>query len=289
MKNRLKQVVSSTAIVAIAMAVNFAVLPIGHSLAADMLGDGIEGETLVEFGTGWYLRGDIGGGISDVSIETNFGGGGDADLGTPVTFGIGAGYDAGNGIRYEVGLNQFTNLDFAYRNNYTNCGTEDDDGDPLTPGTPITGDCFYSANANLNASSVMANVYYDFNKRFWGFRPYVGAGVGIAYVSWSDFTFNEFCIGNQPSDCGTTGGNGVNELASGTFEADDEFTISGNVMVGASYQLTQNTALDFGYRYTYIGDSGAAKAANNASITEDIDVGSFDIHEFRLGLRYAIW
>ena len=170
-----------------------------NATAADMLADETYEHTNVEFGTGWYLRGDIGTGISDVSVEADFIYG-DADLGSPISVGVAAGYTFAEGLRVEAAFNHFNNLAFASRSYYPSCGQEDHDGDgsPIdvpdgsggfsaTAPIPVTGDCFVSANARVNASTIMANLYADLGT-YWGIRPYVGAGVGAAYVSWNDFT-----------------------------------------------------------------------------------------------------
>ncbi len=257
------------------------------AFAADMLDDGTQGETFVEFGTGWYIRGDIGGGLSSVEVTTNFTNE-NADLGTPVSVSVAAGYDGGNGFRYEAALNQFTNLDFGSRTSYPDCGEEDHDGLNSTAPLAVSGECYRTNTANITASSIMANAYVQMNS-YGGFTPYLGVGVGVAYVSWNEFEWHDICTGTQDTDCGSAGGVGVNERAMGEYEEAQGFSLSGNLMVGASYALTQNTLLDFGYRFTYIGETFAAKLSDNEFNENDLEVGSTNLHEFRVGLRYMIW
>jgi opacity protein-like surface antigen len=256
--------------------------------AADMLADETYEYTEVEFGTGWYLRGDIGAGISEVSVEADFVTG-DADLGTPISISVGAGYTFAEGLRAEIGFNQFNNLAFASRSSYGNCGLEDHDGDgspwdvpdgvgglSATAPIAVTGDCFVSANANVNASSLMANFYADLGT-YWGLRPYVGAGVGAAYVSWNDFTITDHCSGSQGTDCGIGGGVGLHTRYQGTYTTENDWA------------LAANANLDVGYRYTYLGEAGVARAADNSGTFSDLTVGSTSMHEVRMGLRYEIW
>ncbi|NKB50886.1 MAG: outer membrane beta-barrel protein [Rhizobiaceae bacterium] len=271
-----------------------------NASAADMLADDTYDYTEVEFGTGWYLRGDIGAGMSEVSVEANFISG-DADLGTPISIGVAAGYTFAEGLRAEVGLNHFNNLAFASRTFYADCGLEDHDGDgspvdipdgfggfTATAPVPVTGTCYSSANAQVNASSLMANVYADLGT-YWGIRPYVGAGLGAAYVSWNDFTISDYCDGSQSTDCGAGGGVGLNTRYQGTYTTENSWTLAANAMLGVSYELSRGLNLDVGYRYTYLGEAGVARAADNSGIFSDLTVGNTHIHEVRMGLRYEIW
>ncbi len=275
----LKNWFSLGAAAAVFIGVSQAVIP-SNAHAADML-EG-EGETLVEFGTGWYLRGDIGGGITEVTAETNLVDG-ELDLGTPVSFSVGAGYDAGDGFRYEFGLSQITNLSFAGRNSI-GCGEEDIGLGPQ----PVTGDCFFSVNGDLTTSSVTASAFKDF-QNIGAFTPYVGVGAGFSYLSSTDMTWFNVCRGESATDCGVAGGIGSNTLASGQYTENSTFALTANAMVGASYDLSDNMKLDLGYKYTYIGSATIAKATDNAYNREDVDLDSLDTHEIRVGLRYAIW
>ena len=268
--------------------------------AADMLIDESYGYTPVEFGTGWYLRGDIGSGIADVSVEANFISG-EADLGSPISVGVAAGYTFAEGLRVEGALNHFNNLAFASRSYYANCGLEDhdNDGSPIdvpdgfggftaTAPIPVTGDCYASANAQVNASSIMANVYADLGT-YWGIRPYVGAGLGVAYMSWNDFTITDYCSGSQDTDCGVSGGVGLNTRYQGTYTTENSWAMAANAMLGVSYELSRGLHLDAGYRYTYIGEAGVARAADNSGAYSDMEIGNTSMHEIRMGLRYEIW
>ncbi len=260
----------------------------GSAYAADMLADDDTYEyTNVEFGTGWYLRGDIGAALTEVTVETDFTYG-ESELGSPITIGLAAGYTFAEGLRAEIGLNHFNDLAFSTRASYPNCGTEDHDGDANTPPISVTGNCFISVNAQVNASSIMANGYADLGT-YWGIRPYVGAGVGVAYLSWNDFTFNDYCEGTQNSDCGQSGGVGLQSRYQGNYTTQNAFTYAANAMLGVSYELTRNTTLDLGYRFTYIGEAGVARAADNPGIYQDLTVGDIMLHEIRAGFRYEIW
>jgi opacity protein-like surface antigen len=256
------------------------------AMAADMLADQNYEYTEVEFGTGWYLRGDIGGGLSSVNVSTSFGGG-NIDMGSPVSIGIAAGYTYAEGLRAEFAFNHFNNLSMASRSGYPSCGTEDHDNNALTPPIPVTGSCFFSANAQVSASNIMANAYADLGT-YWGIRPYVGVGLGMAYMSWNNFSYTDYCEGGSPIDCGGTGV-GRNVRDSGSYTTEGGLTYAANAMLGVSYDLTKDWTLDLGYRFSYFGEAGVARAASNPGTFEDITVGNITMHEIRLGFRYEIW
>jgi len=263
------------------------------AFAADMLEDPALDVTDVEFGTGWYLRGDIGYAFEPVVVETDFGGvTGNDDLGNPVAWGVAAGYQLNSFVRAEVGFNHFTGLQSASRTPQ-DCGSEDITGtdafgNPTVTTVPITGDCYSASNAEPSAMSLMANVYFD-GPQFWKFTPYVGAGIGTAFVTWNDFETRNICLGNDPADCGQSGTAGYNEFSNGSFETEGEFTFAYNLMAGAGIKISKDMTLDFGYRYTNIGGVEVLSAALNPGVSDDRTMGSMDVHEFRVGLRYEIW
>ena len=102
--------------------------------------------------------------------------------------------------------------------------------------------------------TVMLNAYYDINTGT-KFTPYVGAGIGYSHLKAKihDVDFSE-------------------------SKSDNNFTWQ--IGAGVSYAMTDNIALDAGYRYT---DAGDVKF-----YTED-GVNKFEAqsHEFLLGARYT--
>ncbi|MEL6736642.1 MAG: outer membrane beta-barrel protein [Pseudomonadota bacterium] len=280
---------------ATALALVLQAMPISSTtaLAADMLQDPEMDVTQVEFGTGWYLRGDIGYAFEPVVVDTEFGGvDGETDLGNPISWGVAAGYHLNSFARAEIGFNHFVGLQSSSRTTQ-DCGTEDITstdafGNTVITAEPITGSCYSASNAEPSAVSVMANLYVD-GPEFWKLTPYVGAGIGTAFVSWNDFEGGNYCNGTAPSDCGQSGGAGVNEFSTGTFETEGEFAFAYNLMVGAGVKLSKNMTLDFGYRYTNIGGVKVLSSALNVGVAEDRDMGPMEVHEVRVGLRYDIW
>ena len=213
------------------------VLPTNAS-AADMLEDyeAVDEVTEVEFGTGWYLRGDIGAGMGEVSLSSSFYSG-DLELETPVSLSVGVGRNFAEGVRLEAEFNTFQNTDFS-------------------------------------AAMLMGNVYADLGT-YLGLRPYIGAGLGGAYVYWDDQTSTTNCTGGGPSACVVASGNAVTYAASAT--------------AGVSYKLSRSSYLDLGYRFTYLGEAGDSNGTDSFGALTTVNVGNRTNHEVRLGLRYEIW
>lgn len=106
-------------------------------------------------------------------------------------------------------------------------------------------------NGKLYTAALMGNVYYDIPLKS-KFRPYVGAGVGAAYVKGDLYNLSK----------STT-------------------NLAWQVMAGIGYDLTEHWKLDLGYNYVSYGDLKIGKTA-------DIDVQLKDIegHNITLGTRY---
>ncbi len=71
--------------------------------------------TVVEFGTGWYLRGNVG--FSAINVDPGFnraGVGTSQDLGQAYSFEIGGGYQVNNYLRVDGTIEHMINLDFIH-------------------------------------------------------------------------------------------------------------------------------------------------------------------------------
>ncbi len=240
--------------------------------------------TVVEFGTGWYLRGDVG--YTD-AIDPDFSLGGTPtglDLGNANTFSIGAGYQVNQFFRIDGTLEQFANLGFSDRR-VIGCGTWNHDASALTPEIPITGTCNEAQAIAVGATTVMLNGYFDLGN-FAGFTPYVGAGAGAAYVRWEDYTLVGTCAITNPVDCQNSG---VTSMYNSTNASNTGWKAAGSVMAGFAYDLTRNLKLDLGYKFTYIGGGSAVDNIPNGAGFSNLNYDSFQIHQVKVGLRYEIW
>ena len=230
--------------------------------------------TEVEFGSGWYIRGDLGIGITELE-DSEVG-----NLGYPVKVSAAVGYNMTDNIRLEAAAGFYQNLASRSAGDLS-CGTEPDPADATGPEIPITGNCYSISESEPWAANMMANVYYDLPE-FASFQPYVGAGAGFGFVRRGPLERNYYCQGQNASDCGASGGAGVNQIGeTDNFETDGQFVASFNAMAGISYALSENTKLDLGYRFTYMGGS------RRYSDLEESD--AWTINEVTAGIRVELW
>jgi opacity protein-like surface antigen len=133
----------------------------------------------------------------------------------------------------------------------------------------------------VSAVSVMANGYVDLGT-YVGFTPYVGAGAGMSYVSWSNLNDSATCVEGTVDDC--VGLPDINTSHSGT----DGWRFTYALMAGVAYDISKNFKLDVGYKYRNI-DGGDMFGWDSPETFGDGSHGNIDTHEVRMGLRYELW
>lgn len=218
---------------------------------------------------GWYLRGHIGMSnqrfkgldyfrYDDPAIDVIWldrGGFGSAPI-----FGGGVGYQFNDWLRTDVtaeyrGKATFTALDRIV-----------DAGDPDT----ILGINDY--RAKKSELLFLANVYADLGN-FSGLTPYIGAGIGASRNTISGF---------NDSNILTSGG--------GYADRNSQWELAWALHAGVSYDVTERTAIDFGYSYTFLGDGQTGPGQNyDPSLTVPNDGWTFkdlQSHDLKLGFRY---
>ncbi|GAB0498484.1 hypothetical protein MMPV_009829 [Pyropia vietnamensis] len=222
---------------------------------------------------GWYLRGDIGYAhmqTHDVRYfqGTNFTGRFEKhDFSSTWMIGGGIGYQATDYFRVDATLNHYFETDF--------------EGSSATGaacnGAGVAGEiCNFEDNAEVNVTTLMANAYFDLGN-FKGITPYVGAGIGGAYVHWGDLFNDETCILN----CGAY----VEQDA--THSGYQEWHFAWALHTGLTYDYSSNIKFDLGYSYTHIeGGRMFAFAAGGGSGPQGFN-DDIKIHEVKAGLRYS--
>lgn len=211
------------------------------------------GPEFVEIGSSWYIRADIG---YKIYAEPSLGRTGEEWINSAADHtGLVGG---GVGYRWNDSLRTDLTLDYEFPTNI--------DGNAPCGGC---GAGLYSAeSADLSVWTVLFNGYFDIGT--WsGFTPYVGAGVGASYVKVDNVAF--------------VNPNG----ATGTYEGDEKWNFSWALMAGTSYEVSENLAIDAGYRYLHIGE-GKTKPVNGNGITAPIQYKDLAAHEFRMGVRYSL-
>lgn len=174
-------------------------------------------EQKVEFGSGWYIRGDI---AATPAYQVE-------------------GYQPPNSRIFYSGINSTSRAgyDLSLGGGYamTNSFRGDIIADFHQP-TSVNNPAAYCYNSSSNACSTSAkftsydaliNGYYDFGP--WGFvHPYVGAGVGVAFGNFN---------------ASLTGG-GTNYGASSSYH-----NLAWALMAGVAFDVYDHTKIDVGYRY----------------------------------------
>lgn len=213
---------------------------------------------------GWYLRGDLNYhwsklrgteyityGCPAPCAPTPDPGSDDFD-----TTDLDGAFSLGGGIGYQINRYLRTDLtaDYWFKSDFR--GTSSG----ICGGVP----CTSTDASSYKALLLLANAYVDLGT-YHGVTPYVGAGIGGAYVMWDDLhnTIN--------------GGTDVHEGAK-------SWRFAWAIMAGASYCLTERLNLDAGYRFTRI-HGGRMFEESGIGVGPGFDKG-FNVQEVRAGLRY---
>ena len=117
-----------------------------------------------------------------------------------------------------------------------------------------------SAEAEVGIKTLLANVYWDITE-YNGFTPYIGAGLGVAWVK-------------------TELSGSVDALGGISFD-DTKTVFAGQVGFGCSYAFTETFALDLGYRCLVVGDGEAEYFGYKFESRDNI------AHQVMLGLRVS--
>lgn len=252
-------------------------------------------QTKVEFGTGWYVRGDVGvrrlpsldltappDGSSPPTRLTS-----GSNIG--YTASLGAGYSFNNWFRADVvadfrqpiGVKQFgesypASSSNGYINNNGRCqlgyaGYTSVDVPQFYQ--PYYENCTSNYEASVRSFDVLVNGYLDLGH--WSIvTPYVGAGVGLSFGHYNSSVSYYNPDGSPYNTYFAVPGDGI------TLHGYRDARISGNyynpafaLMAGIAIDVLPHTKLDLGYRFVYLGKILGTTLTTN---------------EARAGLRYMI-
>jgi opacity protein-like surface antigen len=246
----------------------------------------------VEFGTGWYIRGDIAA-AQDNAIA--FGRASLLGMKPPNGWsaGLGAGYKFTNYLRADLTVD--------YRSPVTTNGIAGTQpcvtgAAPIRAPDPVTGlptgavigsnpvfdNCTGIAHSRLNRTHVLANAYVDLGT--WSrFTPYVGAGIGVN-VTYNKSQLNWFMSNQDPYNITFTDpfSQVVIHEYMDTQHTGYTYNLAWALMGGVAFDLTPHLKLDVGYRYLNLGRYTAADSSGN-TITKRLSA-----QEIRTGFRYVI-
>lgn len=211
------------------------------------------------WGTGWYLKGEIGASISTDEVFAYTSSGGrltedeNVDSGNGAILAIGIGRQVGD-FRLEGS--------FSYREFERNVDTVFDNG-ALSPGV--------THKADLRNMSVFGDIAYDFFKydinQGLSITPYLSGGVGLAF--------------NRISDLTETSG-GTSATLGNVTSVEFAYRLGGGVGV----QVTERAIIDIGYKYSDFGRFETNTKASNGNRTRTPYAGDLTAHEVTVGLRY---
>ena len=252
-------------------------------------------ETQVEFGTGWYIRGDLGiavNGVRNVSVDRDITSdpsvpfeGRESDTDGSFTVGAAVGYQFTNNIRGDISYDFVSRHDEGVRG-FTSCAGEAEYTDAMGSFVrPANVACFKEDQSEHTVNLVQANAYYDFAPSHV-FSPFLGLGFGVARVAYDiaddRYTCNPIAGTTYRERC-LFGDFGEKAVAVGVERSGSTYHLAGSLMGGVSYRMSKNISLDTEYRFTRIhsdplfgGESGHTDVNGN-------------LHQVKFGLRYDIW
>lgn len=280
MATRNKAFTTNSAVIALAI---FAAIPVAYGADMDPIYVEEPVTTPVEFGSGWYLRGDLGY-SSHGPFDTSGTSGDNLDV-YPVNASVAVGYTFSDHLRGEV--------EFGYLGS----SSFDDTGPSICDGTstftPIVGPvvsgpatiaCEGRDHGDNEMWNGLVNGYVDLGN-YGGFTPYIGGGIGLALSSYSGAGDDRECEDSTTSDAtGTTVFTCDSDQEGETID-DSRLGFLWSVAAGFGYQITENTTVDVGYRYL-----SSPNATQLVNLPDGIgEEEGMSVHQIRVGLRYAIW
>ncbi len=207
----------------------------------------------------WYA--EVRGGASLVSNASETGGI------VEITNDYNTGYSISGALGYSFADHFRTDLEFSHRR-AGNSGGFTENVQAFVPCGEFAGDpCLDPATrGRVSAQSVMANAYYDFMTE-GRFRPYLGAGVGVARVDMNIVTTATL------NDAGTEDFS----LVDG-----DKTSFAWQVAAGTGFVLSEGLLLTVGYRYF---QGGSPSIPGHARFTPFALKDTFESHSLEAGLR----
>jgi opacity protein-like surface antigen len=226
---------------------------------------------IVEDFGGWYLRGDIGFSnqrvdrLNNVLDANNLTSTQKLSFNTAGIFGLGAGYRFNNWFRADV--------TGEYRGNSQFHGT-----DQITYVGGVGTDTYHATKSEW---VVLANGYVDLGT-WWCMTPFIGAGVGGARVSITNFI-----------DQGIALNGGVGPALAGLALADDvaKWNFAWALHAGVAYRVTPSFTVELAYRYLDMGngltgDLRAFDGTNN--INNPTTFKHITSHDLKIGVRWDL-
>ena len=214
-------------------------------------------EEVVEIGTGWYLRGDVGYIDYQKPRDVGFG-----IAGIPPLDGerLESSWSAGAGIGYQITSWARADVTVDHRFGAEFSGTRPN---------PTYAAGYVRDQADLESTTGLFNLYADLG--VWaGVTPYVGAGVGVAANRLTNLSREAYVLGAPAGFA--------------VLQPHTTYNLAWALMAGVVVDVGSGFKIDVGYRYARLGDVRTRIDAPGPGIkTDDVQA-----HEVRVGARYQI-
>jgi len=224
-----------------------------------------------EVGSNWYLRADLGykwfgtpdAHYDDPSYLTDQDGGNflNETITNTGVAGIGYGYKFTNNFRADVTLHYEWPGHF---HGNLHC---------IDTGVPCGANDYSDEYADISAWTGLVNGYLDLGN-FYGFTPYVGAGLGMSYLTVSNVHYINPANSDSPGPGSWSG-------------SKSKWNFAWSLTAGASFNITRDWLIDVNYRYVNLGDAESVVIPALAG-TEPIRYDNITAQEVRVGLRFLI-
>ena len=222
-------------------------------------------------GGNWYLRGDVGVGIADLTTQASTFSPGNVPPDARIqqsSLDDSAFIDGGVGYRF----NQYFRVDVTgeYRAAAQYSAIETyNQGFFFVPKTGQQNADVY--RGNVRVVDGLVNGYVDLGT-WYGITPFIGGGIGLANIN-----------AGSVIDNGEGGGIGYSYSKSKT-----NFAYA--AMAGLDFQVTRNLVFELGYRYLNAGSfsSGAIACQNETPCPYEVQHHKLAYNDIRLGLRYIL-
>ena len=246
-------------------------------------------EQPVEWGSGWYLRGDLGF-SRDTTPPLNL------DMSTSTKSknsgwqsGLAVGYKVNNWFRVDAGLEYVNPLHMTTTSTNISCQVG---ASPIynatgvvTGSSKVLSNCYGVQNMSQTRWNALVNGYVDLGT--WsGITPYIGAGIGInRQVTAGNirYFYTGGTVGYAPTwtDPFTLVAYAPNWNANYTPKTHTNMAWA--LMGGVAIDVSEHTKLDVGLRYLNMGKATATDTTTGALITKTMSQTSV-----KVGFRYMI-
>ncbi len=248
-----------------------------------------------EVSTGWYVRVDAAYSQGDVSKYKSTDPRvdqirGDSYVDNFPRYGVGFGYYLNRWLRADVTFDQRNDVESRGTGqvSYSIANTAGGVDGFLNPLGPIAmrdtfSDSFVSSN-----STGLVNVYADLPVSR-NFTPYVGGGLGFVrhQLKGRSFARTTECVDLVDCDPNTVDAQpGATSASAFTTAGGVDYALAMALMAGFTYQVWDNTKIDFGYRWLHL--AGTTFVGRSAGVVENLKIPDQNLHEVRVGLRYDI-